>query len=73
LDIGEALNVESADFWLGMSAVAGVWAFDGYMDEVVIFNRILTDDEIDEIRGGTFGAGGGDIFHSPIFGGTVLP
>lgn len=31
----------------------------GLLDEVVVFNDVLTTDEIDQIRAGTFGAGGG--------------
>lgn len=34
------------------------YAHQGKMDEVVIFNRILSTDEIDAIRGGTFPVGG---------------
>lgn len=33
--------------------------FDGLIDEVVVFDDILTTDEIDQIRAGTYGAGGG--------------
>ena len=36
-------------------------SFDGYLDEVVVFNDILTADEIDEIRGGTFGGSTGAV------------
>jgi len=33
--------------------------FDGLIDEMVIFNDVLTTSEIDQIRSGTFGAGSG--------------
>lgn len=33
--------------------------FDGQLDELAVFNDILTTDEIDDIRAGTYGAGGG--------------
>ena len=42
--------------------------FTGYLDEVVIFNDILTSDEIDEIRNQTFGGGGGGGDGGLMFG-----
>ena len=35
------------------------WELDGYLDELVFFNDILTNDEIDQIRQGTYGAASG--------------
>ena len=35
--------------------------YDGLMDEVTIWNRVLTEDEFDQIRGGTYGAPTGPI------------
>ena len=53
------INVEAgADWCLGrMNSTPN--SFTGNMDEVVVFDRILTADEIDEIRAGTFGASAG--------------
>lgn len=39
--------------WTGGSYLAG---YSGLLDEVVVFNDILTTDEIDAIRSGTYGA-----------------
>jgi len=48
--------------YLGTQAFAvaansdGAFRFDGLIDETVVFNDILTSAEIDQIRGGTYGA-----------------
>lgn len=41
---------------LYFSAPWSAYAFDGWMDEIVVFNRILTSKEIDQIRMGKFGS-----------------
>lgn len=41
---------------VGAGISDGTQAFDGKLDEVVIFNDVLTVEEIDAIRGGTYGA-----------------
>ena len=50
-------------FSIGLDADADdtsyFYPFDGYLDEVGVFNDILTSEEIDEIRNGTYGASGG--------------
>lgn len=40
--------------WLSINAGSAV---RGHMDEMVVFKRVLTDNEIDQIRQGLFGAG----------------
>lgn len=51
------LNVSDADFRIGARAGDTEYRYDGKVDEVVIFDDLLTDDEIDQIRQGTFGTG----------------
>lgn len=46
---------------------AGTDYFDGLIDEVVIFKRILTSDEIDSIRSGSFGVSGNALFMGAEF------
>jgi len=41
---------------------------DGLLDDVVVFNRVLTTDEIDEVRNQTFGSGG-VLAHGGMTGG----
>lgn len=51
------LSAEKAAFQISGYAGASAYSrFDGLMDEVVIFNDILTSDEIDQIYNGTYGA-----------------
>lgn len=49
------INVEDAPFEIGRYD-AGGGVIDGRIDEMVVFKDILTSDEIDEIRAGTYGA-----------------
>lgn len=49
------INVETAPVTIGTYANLALW-FDGIIDELVVFNDILTTDEIDEIWAGTYGA-----------------
>ena len=44
-----------------------------FKGSIVALVTPFSNGEIDEIRGGQYGAGGGNVFHSPIFGGKVLP
>jgi hypothetical protein len=48
------INIETGGFRIG-SAEASVACWDGLLDELVIFNDILTIDEIDQIRAMTYG------------------
>ncbi len=48
------INVKDADFELGRTLAANYW--NGYIDEVAVFDDVLTADEIDQIRQGTYGA-----------------
>ncbi len=50
-----AMNVDDAMFVIG--GVDGLWyqTTNGLMDEVVIFNDVLTTTEIAKIRAGTYG------------------
>ena len=59
-----AMNIENGTFGVmnqnvGDSTPGDSWALRGYIDEVVVFNDVLTADEIDQIRGGTYGAATG--------------
>ena len=42
--------------WAIAGSYGGTDPFDGKVDEVVVFDRLLTEDEADEIRSGTYGA-----------------
>lgn len=48
------INVEDAGVTIGNSSIGE--RYDGLIDEMVIFNDILTSDEIDQIRDGSLGA-----------------
>ena len=54
----ETMNIEDAGFALfGYTTQSNSGhGYEGYMDEVVVFNDVLTTDEIDQIRLGTYGA-----------------
>jgi RHS repeat-associated protein len=49
-----AINVEDASFTVGCAAPDHAW-HDGHIDEVVVFNDVLSASEIDKIRQGTYG------------------
>lgn len=56
------INVEDGALTIGFSTAA--YSFDGLLDEIVVFDDILTSAEIDQIRSGTYGAavgGGGQV------------
>ena len=57
------INIEDGAFYIGS---AGADATGGWRDEIVVFNDILTDGEIDQVRAGTFGAA------TPAAGGQVI-
>ncbi len=50
---GQAVAVADAAFRIGDRADGG-FSFDGLIDEVAVFNRALSFDEIDRIRAGTY-------------------
>jgi hypothetical protein len=54
------INVED-----GFLVIGDTWGgsplLDGQLDEIVVFKDILTADEIDQIRGGTYGASAGQL------------
>ena len=54
----EAISLEDTPFTLGVWGELSMQDlnFDGRLDEVVVFDDVLTADEIDEIRAGTYGA-----------------
>jgi len=52
-NVATAINLTDANVNLGAARSGTAW-FDGLMDEVVVFNDILTSDEIDAIRAGTY-------------------
>ena len=59
LDAGAAVNAERFQF--GAAGTSSVYRLIGLADELVIFNVVLTVEEIDEIRSGTYGAPTGPI------------
>ncbi len=50
------IYVGTGTLYLGIHNDASTGLYDGLMDEIVVFNDILTAAEIDKIRQGTFGA-----------------
>jgi hypothetical protein len=52
------INIEDGIVTVGKYS-NGSYYLDGLIDEMVIFNDILSSDEIDQIRAGTYGVGGG--------------
>ena len=51
------VNVEDGQVVIGSSTNSSGYTFwDGEIDEIVVFNDILTEAEIDKIRAGTYGA-----------------
>jgi len=62
-----AINIEDAGFAVSGNE-DGANYFRGVLDEVAVFNDILTTDEIDEIRNQTFGGGGGGGDGGLMFG-----
>lgn len=51
-----SINIEDAALTVG-SRTSGQDAFDGLCDEIVVFKRVLTLTEIDDIRAGTYSPG----------------
>ncbi len=51
------MSPDTADLEVGRYNKSDSYTFDGKIDEVVIFNKALTDNEIDLVRAGTYGAG----------------
>lgn len=49
-----SMNIENGDLYL--SSTTSNYEFDGLIDEMVVFNDILSSAEIDQIRAGTYGA-----------------
>ena len=58
-DMGQQIALQDSQFAIGTSTSSGTPGgfLDARLDEVVIFNDLLSIAEIDEIRNGTFGAG----------------
>jgi len=55
--VANNINVENGPVYIGCAEyVVKQEYYDGFLDEMVIFNRILTSNEIDKVRDGTFGA-----------------
>lgn len=52
---GGDMSPRAAPLEIGRFYTDDAYTFDGRMDEVVIFNDVLSDDEIDQIRAGTYG------------------
>lgn len=49
------INIGDAPFLIG-AAVSSTYWFDGLIDELAVFDRVLTTNEIDQIRAGTYSA-----------------
>lgn len=61
--IVNAMNIEDAPFFIGDGAdFGGAYQIDGLIDEVVIFDDVLSTSEIDQIRAGTYGGGATHIY-----------
>lgn len=54
----ENIYISTMEFTIAAKSGGGA-TYDGNIDEVVVFDDILTDGEIDEIRAGTYGAAAG--------------
>jgi hypothetical protein len=54
------INIEDAILSIGRFRPGSDLPFDGLLDEIVVFNDVLTAGEIDEIRAGTYGAAAAD-------------
>lgn len=52
------INDTTDTVYVGVAAGINSHCFDGFIDEVAIFSRILTTAQIDQIRGGTYGGSG---------------
>lgn len=52
------LESSNAPVQIGVLDSAKTWAFTGNIDEIVVFNRRLSNTEIDQIRSGTYSVGG---------------
>ena len=63
----QTMNIEDATFAV-LGRAESSYGYIGILDEVAIFNDILTSDEIDEIRNQTFGGGGGGGDGGLMFG-----
>jgi hypothetical protein len=50
------MSPTAAPLEIGRHNISDGYPYDGKIDEVVFFNDVLTDDEIDQIRAGTYGA-----------------
>jgi hypothetical protein len=51
------MSPTTSKFKIGAMYDSTPYYFDGKIDEVVIFNKVLSDDDIDSIRAGTYGTG----------------
>ncbi|HUT96627.1 MAG TPA: LamG domain-containing protein [Dehalococcoidales bacterium] len=54
---GGDMYFSAAQFEIGRYGASDSYIFDGKLDEVAIFNKVLTDAEIDAIRAGTYSGG----------------
>jgi hypothetical protein len=70
------ISATTAPFAIGCLFNSGALSqgFDGLIDEVVVFKDILTESEIDAIRGGTYSvaAGSHDVSAEPLIGTFTL-
>jgi hypothetical protein len=56
--------------WMTNGSPYGDYCFDGHLDEILIFNDVLSTTEIDQIRAGTYGAAVGGQPTIKRFGGV---
>jgi hypothetical protein len=54
---GGDMSPDTAPLEVGRVNESTSWCFDGKIDEVVIFDKVLSDNDIDSIRAGTYSAG----------------
>jgi hypothetical protein len=57
-NFSQAIDPRDVGFTIGSRWHNAATYFSGYLDEVVVFKDVLTADEIDQIRNGTYGATG---------------
>ena len=73
---GNEMNIEATELRIGGTMQSDTaYQFDGLLDELVVFNDLLSDDEIDQIRQGTFGAAAlvvADLSHAQSLQSPVL-
>jgi hypothetical protein len=55
-----ALNIEDSNWYIGKIGGTSPYYFTGNIDDVIIFNRVVSDADALKIKNGTYGAGAGN-------------